>query len=346
MIKILVIGSLHNIGQTVGGTVVSLQQLIDFIKCKNVCSVSVIDTSTVKGKWFSMLLNGIFCSFKILQSIPSSDVITLHVGIQALPLIGPVVLLFCWLFKKPIIVRRFGGVDHGELRGLRYLLTDKVVRAADIYLVQTKEMVALANKSGLKNVEWFPTSRPKSLSYNDKTKSCRKFVFLGQIKKSKGIFEIIEAAENFGPDIHVFIYGPFFDGLNSDIFDHCKRVTYCGVVKPEKVSEVLGLYDALLLPTYYLGEGYPGVVLEAFNLGIPVITTTWKAIPEIVDESCGILIPPKDSRSLFDAMKLLAEDQNIYERLKIGARTRIDMFSLERWGDKFVEFCYKSIKEN
>lgn len=345
MIKILVIGTLPNISNNVGGTVVSLQQLIDFIKSKNVCSVFLVNTSAIKGNNFFRVLNGIWCSFKILRYIPSSDVITLHVGIQALPLIGPVVLLFCWLFKKPIIVRRFGGVDHMELRGLRYLLTDKVVRAADIYLVQTKEMVARANKSGLKNVEWFPTSRPKSLSCTYKARSCRKFVFLGQIKKAKGIFEIIEAAENFGPDIHVYIYGPFFDGLNAKIFDQCKRVTYCGVIKPEHVSGVLELYDALLLPTYYLGEGYPGVILEAFNLGIPVITTKWKAIPEIVDESCGILIQPRDSRSLFTAMKTIVEDQNIYERLKIGARTRIDMFSLERWGSKFVEFCNNLVKK-
>jgi len=68
--------------------------------------------------------------------------------------------------------------------------------------------------------------------------------------------------------------------------------------------ETIQKYDVLILPTFYQGEGYPGVIIEAYSLGLPVITTNWKAIPEIVENrKTGLLIEPRSTAALVDAMK-------------------------------------------
>jgi len=98
-------------------------------------------------------------------------------------------------------------------------------------------------------------------------------------------------------------------------------------------------YDALLFPTYWQGEGIPGVVLEAFQAGLPVITTDWRSIPELVDDSCGILVPPRDVDALEAAMQQLVSDSELYQQLSGGALRKASEFSAERWTAEFVRYC-------
>lgn len=347
MLKILIVGSLSGVPEHVGGTVVSLQLLVRELQSRNDVFVKLIDTSSIRNRKLAGLLKGFEVFFKAIVHIFSVDVVTVHVGIRALPFVGPIFLTFSRLLKKPIIIRRFGGVDHRELKGWQFWLAEKVIRGSDMYLVQTKWMIQGAKAGGLENVEWFPTCRPQLFdpaAYPKKDTECKKFIFIGQIKAAKGIFEIIDAAERFGPQVQVNVYGPFFEGLNAEIFSNSKRVSYCGVLPPSDVPRTLQKHDALLLPTYYPGEGYPGAILEAFNSGLPVISTKWKSIPEIVDESCGILIPTRNAESLYVAMLKLVEDSDLYHKLRVGAFERGRMFSLEMWSNVFVEYCRIAIE--
>jgi glycosyltransferase involved in cell wall biosynthesis len=100
-------------------------------------------------------------------------------------------------------------------------------------------------------------------------------------------------------------------------------------------------YDALILPTHYQGEGYPGVIIEAYCIGMPVICTNWQSLPEIVDVSSGILINPKDSESLYRAMQFLIENPTYYQRICKGAKDKAKLFYTEEWVEEFVSLCQK-----
>jgi glycosyltransferase involved in cell wall biosynthesis len=66
------------------------------------------------------------------------------------------------------------------------------------------------------------------------------------------------------------------------------------------------------LPTFYSGEGHPGVIVEAMIAGIPVITTAHRSIPEIVKDGFnGLLVPPLDSMGLAQAIHLLNSDRKM-----------------------------------
>jgi glycosyltransferase involved in cell wall biosynthesis len=50
-------------------------------------------------------------------------------------------------------------------------------------------------------------------------------------------------------------------------------------------------------------EPFGNVFVEAMQAGLPVVTTRLGAAPEIIDETCGVLVDPGDARSLANALE-------------------------------------------
>jgi glycosyltransferase involved in cell wall biosynthesis len=82
-------------------------------------------------------------------------------------------------------------------------------------------------------------------------------------------------------------------------------------------AELRALYhscDIFVLPT--LGDCLPLVLAEAAAAGLPTISTTIAAIPEIVrDGDTGLLVPPGDVRALEDALQRLLQQPELRQRL-------------------------------
>ena len=109
--------------------------------------------------------------------------------------------------------------------------------------------------------------------------------------------------------IHCDIFGPIYRS-NSERYkaelNRTSNATYKGVLNPEKAIPTLCQYDALVLPTFYSGEGHPCVLVETMIAGIPVITTAHRSIPELIQDGFnGLLVPPLDSTGLAQAIHLL-----------------------------------------
>jgi glycosyltransferase involved in cell wall biosynthesis len=175
--------------------------------------------------------------------------------------------------------------------------------------------------------------------------SHRRFVFVGHVKPTKGIAEIIEASKNLpARDFSVDVYGPLQDGVTQSWFTNT-LVKYCGPLASEDVIKTLARYDVLLLPTYFDGEGYPGVILEAYCAGIPVISTNWGGIPEIVTVETGILVKPRDSAALVKAMRMLMDSDELLYALQQGAQGKAKEFDASRWTEYFVDLCHSLATE-
>lgn len=73
-----------------------------------------------------------------------------------------------------------------------------------------------------------------------------------------------------------------------------------GGLQPEEVAEWIAASDVLTLPSW--SEGYPNVVVEGAACGRPVVATDVGGTREILNDSNGILIPPKDPQALAQAL--------------------------------------------
>ena len=276
---------------------------------------------------------------RLLLLAPFHDVVAVHLNPSAVPFLGPIALMTCYVTRAKLLIREFGGLLSLRVRGLRGHVYRWVIRHCDFYLTQTNAQFESAKALGIEHVAWFPTSRPAP-RFQHESVCCRRFIFVGWVSKSKGVPEILEVGNRLRrTDLRIDVFGPFREGLSADDFDGQDVVRYCGQIEAGKATEKIAEYDALLLPTHWEGEGYPGVILEAYQAGVPVITTRWLSIPEIVDDSSGILIRPESGDELLQAIERLASDDELYARLCRGAQRKSAAFLTSVWTDRFVGYC-------
>ena len=91
------------------------------------------------------------------------------------------------------------------------------------------------------------------------------------------------------------------------------------------VKQMLASSRALLLPSF--AEGLPVVIMEAFALGRPVLSTFIAGIPELVDDRCGWIFPAGSTEDLAAAMRaaLRASPAELEQKGREG-RSRVERF--------------------
>ena len=80
--------------------------------------------------------------------------------------------------------------------------------------------------------------------------------------------------------------------------------------------------DVFVLPS--LTEGTPNAIIEAMAHEKPVVATNVGGIPDLVDESVGILVPPGDPQALGEAMTRLAVEPELRQAMGTAARLKYE----------------------
>ncbi|TKB23827.1 glycosyltransferase family 4 protein [Desulfopila sp. IMCC35006] len=80
-------------------------------------------------------------------------------------------------------------------------------------------------------------------------------------------------------------------------------------------------------------DGIPNVLVESLAMGVPALSTTVSAIPEIlIDGKTGITVPPSQPGQLATAMLRILTDQQLRHRLITGGQELVkDQFDNSRW---------------
>ncbi|KKC26164.1 glycosyltransferase family 4 protein [Sphingomonas sp. SRS2] len=94
---------------------------------------------------------------------------------------------------------------------------------------------------------------------------------------------------------------------------------------------------ALLLPSH--AEGLPIVIMEAFAMGRPVITTRIAGIPELVDETCGWLVEPGDAEGLAAAIgEVMSATKGALAKMgRVGRKRILVRHDIDRIAPQLIE---------
>jgi len=118
------------------------------------------------------------------------------------------------------------------------------------------------------------------------------------------------------------------------------RVKFRGWVAQTQLACKLRDADILILPS--LSECGGAVVLEAMAAGVAVLASDWGGPADYVDQSCGILVPPKSRQQFVEglatAMKQLCADRDLRCAMGDSGRKKIEaQFDWERKVDRVLE---------
>jgi len=113
------------------------------------------------------------------------------------------------------------------------------------------------------------------------------------------------------------------------------------LVDSVSLQELIALYQraaVTVVPSLFEGFGRPA--LESMACGTPVVGTTVGALPELVDESCGLLVAPGDVSALATALLDLLADERSMKRMGAAARQRaVALFSWDRVAQRVLNVC-------
>lgn len=227
--------------------------------------------------------------------------------------------LIHFLYKFPINKHTYFWVVGGNLADSikKGFYNVKALNSLVYIPVQGTSMVRELKELGVKNAIYVPNSKPityRPVISSHKQGQPYRFVFMSRIHPDKGIKEIIEASnrldiEGFEGLYSIDFYGPKdkeYETEFDNIISQKKNLVYKGYLDLTNDAgyDLLSTYEIMLFPTYWHGEGFPGVVLDANIAGVPIIASDWNLNTEVIENNrTGIIIPAHDSMALYEAMK-------------------------------------------
>ncbi|MBO7459383.1 MAG: glycosyltransferase [Bacteroidales bacterium] len=283
-----------------------------------------------------------------LKRLPKPDIIHVHV----LTRLG----LIAWWHKimhgTPYIItehwsRYLPGNDFSGV--FRKKLTKTIVKHASAVTTVTEILAKAMQDHGLQNKNYVIVPNVVDINafkpqphHNEVPKIVHVSCFENKSKNITGLIDALQILEERNINFQFVFIG---DGVDfAMIKDYVKKlkhqesIRFTGVLEGQDYIDELSSNDFLVLSSNYETQGV--VLLEAFACGMPVVSTNVGGIPEIVNESNGILVPPQDPEKLADAMETMLQTYQNYDAnaLREGV--------IKKFSNEFVGKLLNSIYQN
>ncbi len=281
-----------------------------------------------------------------------SPVDLIHVHI--LTRLGVIAWIQKVLHKTPYIItehwsRYLPCNDFGGF--FRKLATKIVVRNAKLVTTVTENLADAMRNHGLRNdnyvvlpnvvnLDMFHINR-KDVS-NTSTKIIHVSCFEDKSKNISGLLESLKIVEQKGIDFQCTLIG---EGMDFDLMKEkaaslslINKVSFTGLLEGQTLADEISSGDFLVLSSNY--ENMPVVILEALASGLPVVSTNVGGIKEMIDETKGILVEPRNKEALAEAMIKMIETHKNYDPEYLR-KSVIERYGYESVG-MFLDKIYKS----
>ena len=341
--KVIFIGGVGSPNEYVGGELTKNKNLLDAIRNSG-RKVYIVDTHDARRKLWRLIPIPLVLLFH-----PKTNVI---ISTN----LGNIYWLIKWFNnmktkRKVTFIGTGGAFSRWILEGL---FDAKYLKFLHRIIVQGQKMKDELEQAGLsqgyvlpnsKMINYLPTIKERSLK-TDKTR----FVFMSRMQEEKGIELILECTkqlnqEGYQDRFSVDYYGIFENNAYREKFmsdlENVPNASFKGVVnlRTNEGYDELAAHDVMLFPSWWRGEGFPGVVIDALIAGLPIVISDWNFNADyVVEGETGFVIKVKDTDALYQKMQDAICHKEKYTRLALLCQKRAKDYDTRNViGDVFFE---------
>lgn len=171
-----------------------------------------------------------------------------------------------------------------------------------------------------------------------------RLLFVGRINQRKGIKYLLEALRLLRTDeVHLTVCGRIIDGL--DLFR--PFASQIDVRPSVSAAELVAAYqsaDLFVFPS--VAEGFGQVLLESLASGLPIVSTTHTAAPDLITSGVeGFILPPRRPDLLAEQIDWAAAHRAELEAMGRAARARALHFTWERFRSGIAQAVQEFLPE-
>lgn len=175
-------------------------------------------------------------------------------------------------------------------------------------------------------------------------------LFVGYLLQSKGVLELVEACADIDEVKQLVLVGPLFEDTmrgiieaKASIRDNGRWLQFIGEIQREEVWNYYKKCCLFCLPSY--SEGFPNVILESMAFGCPIVATDVGAIPEMLEDECGVIVEAKKVEPLKKAIRELLFNQSMARSLGIKAHEKVlANYTIDKLYNKYYDVWNNSIR--
>lgn len=282
-----------------------------------------------------------FKVMKLAEKTSAIDLIHVHI----LTRLGILGWFLSFQRKIPYLITehwsRYLPVNKGFNGYFRRLASRFVVKRAAMVTTVTRDlMIAMQSYQlindryvVLPNVVDMKRFKPLQKSEHEKPHFVHISCFEDKSKNVSGLLRAIARLKAQGKEFFFTLIGEGMDFeaiknyANELQLNDC--VEFTGLLQGDELARKLAVADALVLFSNY--ENMPVVILEALACGIPVVASRVGGIPEMLDQTNGLLVQAGDEDALAAALIQMAATYTTYDPAKLRQMVE-DRYGMEAVG--------------
>lgn len=262
-----------------------------------------------------------------------------------------------------IKILKFKTIFHFHAGGISDLYNDlnPFIKKIFRFVFFNSEYSICMSNSGLRDPQFLKSKNISIIPYGvedfklkkkaDKNTDSFQVLFVGVCRESKGILDylkIVESAHKTDSRIVGKVVGKIFSNKEQVAIDNGVRegfITFEGIKIGAEKKAIYNESDVFLFPTFFEHENFPTVILEAFSASLPVISTNWRGVVDMIyNDKNGFRTDVHDLTKMADYILSINRDKELHRKLSTNARKSYeDYYSDHIFVENIVNF-FNSLK--